>query len=141
MSDLIIIDGDQAEFNPSFGLATVVVRLGEIKGSGNSSLQGKKVCIVGDETSVSVPGCIYITPIYSLPGIGTLKIDVLGDDQIAQKTNSVGTPMILKGSTFIAKFEVQTPAFTPPPISVPDVVPQYSGIGSFITTNTKWRGT
>ncbi len=63
MSKLILIDGDKAIFNPTFGLATVVVRPGDLKASGESSLQGKKVCIDGDEQSVSVPGCSYTTPV------------------------------------------------------------------------------
>ncbi|NES63821.1 MAG: hypothetical protein F6K24_00175 [Okeania sp. SIO2D1] len=140
MSDLIIVDGDKAEFKPNFGAAVVAVRLGEIKGSGKSSLISKNVCIDGDEKSVAVPGCSYIAGAYIIPGVGTLKIAALADDQIAQKTYSASTPMILKGSNFIAKFEVQTPAFMPLPL-IPDVVPQYLGTGSFITTNAKWRGT
>ena len=45
MSDFILIDGDQAIFNPAFGLATVMVKPGDLKASGESSLQGKKVCL------------------------------------------------------------------------------------------------
>jgi len=140
MSDFIIVDGDKAEFKPTFGLAQVVVRLGKIKGSGRSSLTDKKVCILGDEKTVSVPGCLYIAGAFIIPGIGTLKIDFLNSDQIAKKTNSAQTPMILKGSNFIAKFEVQAPAFMLLPL-IPDVTPRYAGIGSFITTNTKWTAT
>ena len=141
MADFIIIDGDQAIFNPAFGLATVVVKPGDLKASGESSLQGQKVCIDGDEKSVSVPGCMYTTPVYSVPGMGTLKIAALGGDQKAQKTNSAGKPMLLKGSIFTAKFEVQSPAKMPPPASTPDNTPLYSGTGNFQTTNTKWQGT
>ena len=143
MSDFILIDGDKANFNPTFGLATVVVKPGDLKASGASSLQGKKVCIDGDEKSVSVPGCMYTTPVYSVPGMGTLKIAALGADQKAKKTNSAGKVMLLKGSIFTAKFEVdpKSPAKLPPPVSTPDLTPQYSGTGTFITTNTKWKGT
>ena len=141
MSDFILIDGDKANFNPTFGLAIVVVRPGDLKASGKSSLKGKKVCIDGDEKNVSVPSCMYTTPAYSIPGTGTLKIAALGGDQKAKKTNSAGKPVLLKGSTFTAKFEVQNPAKQPPPASTPDATPQYSGTGTFITTNTKWQGT
>jgi len=140
MSDFIIVDGDKAEFKPTFGLAQVVVRLGEIKGSGRSSLKDKNVCILGDEKTVLVPGCLYTAGAFIIPGVGTLKIDTLNRDQIANKTNSAGKPMILQGSSFIAKFEVQAPAFMLLPL-LPDVTPQYFGTGSFITTNTKWTGT
>lgn len=141
MSDFILIEGDKANFIPAFGAAIVVVRPGDLKGSGKSTLNGKKVCIDGDEKKVSVPGCTYMTPQYSIAGVGTLKIAALGGDQKAQKTNSGGKPVLLKGSTFTAKFEVQSPAKMPPPVSTPDATPQYSGTGTFITTNTKWQGT
>ena len=141
MSDFILIEGDKANFIPAFGVAIVVVRPGDLKGSGKSSLKGKKVCIDGDEKKVSVPGCVYMTPQYSIPGTGTLKIAALGGDQKAKKTKSNSKPVLLKGSTFTAKFEVQSPAQMPPPVSTPDATPQYSGTGTFITTNTKWKGT
>ena len=144
MSDFILIDGDIVNFNPSFGLATVVVKPGDLKGSGKSTLKGKKICIDGDEKKVSVPACLYITPVYSIPGTGTLKIASLGGNQKAQKTNSNGKPVLLKGSTFTAKFEVQNPAKKPPNAPgeppTPDPINQYSGTGNFITTNTKWQG-
>ncbi len=143
MPDFILIDGDKAIFNPTFGLATVVVKPGDLKASGESSLQGKKVCIDGDEKSVSVPGCMYTTPAHSIPGTGTLKIDALGADQKAKKTNSAGKVMLLKGSTFTATFEVdpENKAKLPPPVSTLDTELQYSGTGTFQTTNTKWQGT
>lgn len=141
MSDFILVEGDKANFNPSFGAAIVVVRPGDLKGSGKSTLKGKKVCIDGDEKKVSVPGCTYMTPQYSIPGVGTLKIAALGGDQKAKKTKSAGKPVLLKGSTFTAKFEVQSPAKMPPPASTPDATPLYSGTGTFITTNTKWNAT
>ena len=145
MSDLILIHGDKANFNPTFGAAIVVVKPGNLEGSGKSTLQGSKVCIDGDEKKVSVPGCMYITPIYSISGTGTLKIAALGGDQKAKKTNSNSKPVLLKGGTFTAKFEVQNPAKKPPTAPgeppTPDAVTQYSGTGTFITTNTKWKAT
>lgn len=142
MSDYILIEGDKANFNPTFGAATVVVQPADLKGSGKTSLKGKAVCIAGDEKDVSVPGCSYMTPVYSIPGTGTLKIAALGGDQKAQKTKTAGKAVLLKGSTFTAKFEVQSPAQQPNmPSPIPDVTPQYSGTGSFITTNTQYKGT
>lgn len=143
MSDFILMEGDKANFLPAFGPATVVVQPGTLQGSGEASLNGKKICIDGDEKNVEVPGCTYMTPVYSIPGVGTLKIAALGADQKAKKTNSNGKPVLLRGSSFTAKFEVQGPAQQPPPglgPPVPDATPQYSGSGTFITTNTKWLG-
>lgn len=143
MSDFILIDGDTVNFIPAFGLATVVVQPGTLSGSGKGTVGGKPVCIEGDEANVSVPGCNYIAGAYSIPGTGTLKIDALGGDQTATKTNSPDKPVLLKGTMFTAKFEVQSPAQQPAPPAppIPDATPFYSGNGSFQTTNTKWKGT
>ncbi len=143
MPDFILIEGDQAMFMPNFGAAVVVVQPGDLKGSGPATINGKKICVDGDESKVSVPGCTYMTPQYSIPGTGTLKIAALAGDQKAKKTNTGGKPVLLKGGNFTAKFEVQSPAKQPPPgpgSPIPDSTPQYSGNGMFITTNIKVQG-
>ncbi len=143
MPDFILINGDKANFLPNFGAAIVVVRPGDLKGSGPATLNNKTICVVGDEKSVAVPGCSYITPQYSIPGTGTLKIAALAADQQAKKTKTGGKAMMLKGGSFTASFEVQAPAKQPPPgpgAPIPDATPKYSGSGTFITTNTKFQG-
>jgi threonine dehydratase len=144
MADLILVHGDKAQFLPNFGPAVVVVKPGTLTASGAATLNKKKVCVDGDEATVTVPGCIYMTPQYSISGAGTLKIAALAADQKAKKTKSRGKAVLLKGGNFTAKFEVQSPAKQPPPGTtppIPDATPQYSGSGMFITTNTKFRGT
>jgi hypothetical protein len=143
MADFILIHGDKAMFLPNFGPAIVVVQPGDLKASGPATLNGKKVCVDGDETKVSVPGCTYMTPQYSIPGTGTLKIASLAGNQKAQKTKSGGKLVLLKGGNFTAKFEVQSPAQQPSPSGapIPDATPQYSGSGMFVTTNMKFTGT
>lgn len=143
MSDFILIDGDIVNFQPNFGAAIVVVRPSAFRGSGPATLNGKKICVAGDERGVSVPGCMYMTPQYSIPGMGTLKIAALAEDQKARKTQTGGKAVLLKGGNFTAKFEVQSPAKQPPPgpgSPIPDATPEYSGQGTFITTNWKFRG-
>lgn len=144
MADFVLIDGDKVIFMPSFGPATVVVRPGNLQASGKTTLKGKKVGVDGDEKKVEVPGCMYTTPIYSIPGTGTLKISALAGNQLAKETTSGGKKVMLKGGNFTAKFEVQNPAKQPPPgpgAPIPDATPQYSGQGNFITTNTKYTAT
>ncbi|NEQ75366.1 MAG: hypothetical protein F6K23_21320 [Okeania sp. SIO2C9] len=144
MSRFILIDGDKANFIPAFGKAIVTVKPGNLKASGKATLKGKKVCVDGDEKKLSVPGCMYISPPYVIPGTGTLKIASLGADQKAMKTNTGGKKVLLQGSIFTAKFEVQSPAKEPPKgpaPPVPDPAPQYSGMGNFTTTNKIWLGT
>lgn len=142
MQDYVILDGDLAVFMPSFGAAIVVVRPGKMAASGITSLMNKKICLKDDETNVMVIGCVYTTPLCSIPGVGTLKINALGGDQTSKKTKSGGKQVIVKGSTFTALFEVQTPAQQPPKgpsPAVPDTMPQYTGNGNFITSNTKFK--
>lgn len=143
MPDFILMEGDKAIFLPTFGAAVVVVQPGTLQGSGPATINGKKICVDGDEKNVSVPGCSYMTPQYSIPGTGTLKIAALAGDQKAKKTQTGGKPVLLKGSSFTAKFEVQSPAQQPPPgpgSPIPDATPQYSGSGMFVTTNVKFQG-
>jgi hypothetical protein len=142
MPDLVLIDGDQAVFMPSFGAAIVMVQPGKLAGSGPATIGGKAVCVDGDEGKLSVPGCAYITGQCPIPGMGTLKIQALAGNQKAAHTRSGGKPVLLKGGNFIAKFEVQTPAQQPTPAGpVPDAVPQHVGQGQFITTNLRVKGT
>ncbi len=138
MSDLILIDGDLANFQPSFGAATVAVRPGPITASGPARVTGKAACVAGDESSVSVPGCVYFTGQYSIPGTGTLTIASLAGDQRAQTTSTGGTKLLLKGSSFTARFSVTAPAMQPPPgpgSPMPDSTPTYSGSGSFVAAD------
>lgn len=145
MADFILLEGDLVNFLPNFGAAVVVVRPGDLKGSGPTTLNGKKVCVEGDESKVAVAGCTYLTPQYSIPGVGTLKIAVLAANQKALKTKSGDKALLLKGGLFTAKFEVQSPAQQPPPppntVPIPDPTLQYSGSGQFSTMNTKFQGT
>jgi len=144
MPDFVLIDGDLAMFLPTFGIATVVVQPGQMKGSGLASWDGKTWCVDGDEKQLAVPGCSYITPVYSIPGVGTLKIAALATNQKAQITQSGSKAVLLKGAQFTAKFEVQAPAQQPPPEPgppIPDSTACYSGLGSFITFNTNLLAT
>jgi hypothetical protein len=138
MTDFVLIDGDQVVFLPAFSPAIVVVQPGKLAGSGPATVNGKAICVDGDESKVSVPGCAYMTPSHPIPGTGTLKIAALAGNQKATKTKTGGKPVLLKGAMFTAKFEVQSPAQQPTPTGpVPDGSPQYSGQGQFVTTNTK----
>jgi hypothetical protein len=142
MTDFILVHSDKAIFLPNFGAAIVVVRPGLLKGSGPMFVAGKKACVEGDESGVSVPGCVYNTPQYSAPGSGTLKIVSLAGDQKTKKSRTGGKALLLKGGSFTAKFEVQTPAMQPPPgpgAPIPDPMRQYSGRGSFLSINMTVR--
>ena len=138
MADRIVIDGDQVTFQPTFALAQVTVAPGIISGTGKS-VAGQPICVEGDEKSVKVIGCMYITPQFPVPGMGTIRIDKLAIDQLSILTKDQGKKIITRGSGyFMAKFEVLTPA-TNPPTAGTDAMTSYPGSGNFISTNSKVR--
>lgn len=138
MSDFILTDGDTVIFETKFGLATVVIpQDGKLIGTGKSEVEGKKVCIEGDEKSVSVSDCNYTAGQFKTPGKGTLKIDGLEDDQKARKMKDGGKAVLLKGSEFKAIFEVTDSAKGPNNTS--DQNKKYMGKGEFTTANTKLK--
>jgi hypothetical protein len=138
--DYLLLDGDTAQFLPSFGPAIVEVRPGALQGSGPAKCNGKPVCVEGDEVRLEVPDCAYTSGLFSTAGMGTLKIAGLASNQVAQHSKSGGKKMLLKGTTFQAEFEVTISATDSN--GVPDSMNQYpGGSGQFITTNTKHKGT
>ena len=137
MSDFMLLTGDIVNFDPAFGAAVVAVVPGNLNGTVNASLDGKKVCVDGDEKNVMVPGCSYVQGSF-VGGVGTLKIKALGGDQKAQKTQIGNKAVLLKGSVFTAEFQVTAPAVDSAS-GTPDPMPMYTGTGSFITTNMKWK--
>lgn len=141
--DTIILDGDKVLFDPIYGPATVVVKPGTIKASGKTTVQSKKVAVKGDEAKVIISGCAYMSAAFPVPGTGNLKIASLGPDQLTKKTKSGNKPVVLKGSVFIAKFEVQSPAKFIPPASAPisDPAPFYMGTGKLIPSKHKVKAT
>jgi hypothetical protein len=143
MPDTILIDGDIVNFDAAFTPGIVVVQPGKLAATGEATIDGKKMCVEGDEKNVSVPGCMYTTPAFPVPGTGTLKIDSLAPDQKATKTATGGKKVLLKGATFTAVFEVQSPAKEPPgpKPSLEDLTKKYMGTGSFVSTNQKMKGT
>lgn len=135
MSDIMLTTGDMAIFEPTFGQAIVTVLPGVLAGSGPATLDSKTICLDGDESSVVVPGCPYISGAFVTPGVGILMIDSLGSDQLTTKTTYQGKAIMLQGSNFVAKFQVLAPAIEPSVPPVPDPTPEYSGQGSFLSVN------
>lgn len=143
MSDYILLNGDKVKFNSACGLATLQgTTETTLSCSAKGSVKGQAVCVEGDEKNVVI-SCKYISGAFTIPGEGTLKIDSLGNDQKATKTNSGGKPVLLQGSLFTAKFEVILPAMQPQPAPsspIPDQNTSYTGNGTFESNNKKWKG-
>ncbi|MCC5667902.1 hypothetical protein LC653_29500 [Nostoc sp. CHAB 5784] len=142
MLNSILTSGDRAMFNPIFGKATVIVPAAGVvlTGTGIPKINNKQICLVGDEKRVIVPRCPYTSAPNITPGIGTLFIESLAINQKAIKVQSKRTAVLLKGTTFIAKFQVTKPAQTPTIPPKPDLILQYFGTGYFTTTNMKVKG-
>jgi hypothetical protein len=141
MSDFILTTGDMVVFMPAFGNAVVVPVPGTLSGTGRANVGKKPMCVDGDEKMVMVPGVLYVAPPFVIPGVGILSIDALGGDQKAKKTSAGGKPVLLKGSTFTAKFQVTVPAMQPAvPAPGPDATPPYIGHGQFVTMNLQVKG-
>jgi len=113
---------------------TLLVTPARIAGSGKATVGGKRVCILGDEAKVSL-NATYTTPVYSVAGQGLVTISKLANDQVA-KDSINATPLITRGSKFVALFTPTTPATQPPPSSAPDAAPPSLGSGEFRVQQT-----
>ncbi|MHA0273209.1 hypothetical protein [Enterobacter ludwigii] len=133
MSNYIVIDGDPLEFDSLFGINTVTLTsIPEIRGSGEATIEGKKICIYGDEKNVSVSAS-YSNASYPTKGIGRIVITVLAGDQQADFATTT-TPVILVGSKFTASFTPEVPASGsngPDPVTAPS-----TGTGIFINSQS-----
>ncbi|PHM29684.1 hypothetical protein [Xenorhabdus budapestensis] len=135
MSELIVVDGDTLQFEPQFGSRKLnIPGLVKIKGTGHAQVNGKKVCILGDEKRVTV-SATYTTTTHMTPGNGTITITALDSSQQALHCTS-GAALIIKGQKFTTVFTPQSPAINNtvnPPQPDPNYPSPSSGKGSFIT--------
>lgn len=133
MSNLVVIDGDALTFNPQFGAITITPPpQPRISGSGEASIGGKKICIVGDEKQVSFTVDYIKPPFVASPGKGTLTIKQLATDQQVEFATA---PMIVVGSQFTTQFQPTTPAQDPQ--GKPDTdLSAVTGIGTFINSQS-----
>lgn len=144
MLDTVIINGDYAIFDTVIagGIVTGPIMPGRIKGTGQTTVKKKKVCVKGDERSVVVMNCPYIAGSYSIPGMGTFTIKKLSPNQVSKKTKLAKKGILLKGSIFQAEFTVNTPAQQPNP-PAPNLLDQvgkkYMGSGKFQSFNTSYK--
>jgi hypothetical protein len=139
LSTFVVVNGDTVNFESTFGAATLVPPLTTtITGTGSKLTSGAIACVKGDETSVTLAGVPYSAPPFT-GGTGTLTIKQLASDQLAQKLTVGGKQAILVGNKFDATFTVTSPALNPSGSS--DSTPNYSGKGSFSTSNAKLDST
>jgi hypothetical protein len=135
--DIVILNGDliQITINPP----CVVPQLAApapLVATGFSKVNDQAVCVEGDELPPSLQAPMpYMAPPYAIPGMGTVSVTLNADNK-TQTTLDKDKKMLLKGSPFQAKLQVQVPAQMPTPAGPqPDPTPQYGGTAQFISTD------
>lgn len=93
------------------------------------------ICLEGDELPpMLLAPQTYLSPPYVTPGVGMLKVTLAPTNKTMTTKN--GKAILIKGSTFIAEFNVMAPAMMPTPGGpVPDPLLKKPGTAMFITTN------
>jgi hypothetical protein len=137
--DVMIVDNDQIQI--TIDSPTVVPALMapvSLQASGFTKVSDNKVCIEGDEIPPSLKSpLMYMNPPYVVPGTGKVSVTLKDANKTSVTTDDGDKKILLKGSTFDAKFDVQSPAKMPPNSgSTPDPNSSYSGTAQFISTNT-----
>ncbi len=130
MSSLVVASGDEMVFAPMFGARQVVLtEPATIVGTGQATINGRTVCVLGDEKRVQLLAQ-YMLPGYT-PGMGLLSIESLSAGQWAPCTTS-GEPLMLSGTMFNARFTPTVPAVMSSPPNTPDMMAPSMGQGRFI---------
>jgi hypothetical protein len=137
--DFIIVTGDmiQVTIPPPTIVPQLVAPVPLVGTSQNVVVGGKPVCLEGDELPPTLKAPMpYTAPPFVTPGTGTLEVTLMPNNKTIQTEN--GKKILVKGATFVAKFNVQSPAQQPTPAGpVPDPVAVKPGTAQFITTNTQ----
>ena len=100
---------------------------------------GPPVCLEGDELPPVLRAALpYISPPFVTPGVGTLTVTLTPANKTLQTVN--GRAILIKGTPFVAQFQVVAPAMQPTPAGpIPDPVLLKPGTAQFITTNVSVR--
>jgi hypothetical protein len=135
-ADFIIKTGDLIQITIPGTIVPQILAPVPMVGSATTVLtHGMPTCILGDELPPSIRGpLVYTAPPFVTPGTGTLEI-ILLPSNLTHPTNTGGTPIIIKGGTFNAIFNVQAKAVDPV-AGTSDPVSSKPGTAQFITSNT-----
>ncbi|RUL79070.1 hypothetical protein EKH80_03055 [Dyella choica] len=129
-----MIDQDQLKIDSAFGhrMVTITASPAVIRGSGQATVGGKKVCIAGDESKVNL-NATYTAPGFANSGVGVVTIVGLDASQLAPGCTS-GAALITRGGAgakFNALLTVTTPASNPTPPGGADPATPGMGTGEF----------
>lgn len=137
VGDFIIKTNDMIQFTvPPPTLIPMITAPVPMVGSCTSvTVSNVPICLQGDELPPTLKAPMpYTAPPFVTPGTGTLQV-ILMPNNLSMKTVQ-GKPIIIKGATFQATFNVQAPAMQPTPGGpVPDPLLVKPLTAQFVTTN------
>ncbi len=135
----ILTTGDMLQITvPPPAIVPMAVAPIPLIGTGTSILiMGKPCCLEGDEVPPPLKAPMpYTSPPYVTPGMGSFQI-ILAPDNKSAKGQASNKAVLLKGTTFQAKFQVSSPAMMPTPAGPqPDPLMVKMCTAQFITTDT-----
>lgn len=141
MSAPFLVTGDLVVF-PVTGFTDPVLTADvsvPISGTGTMTVNGMKVCVDGDESSVTVV-CAYFTKAFPIPGSATLTIKSLDPAQKSQVATSKTKAAILATAEFIADLKpdavLKAKITDASGVTTLDPTPSYPGKGRFQSQNT-----
>lgn len=136
-ADYVIATGDMIQITipPPAMVPQLMAPIPLIGSSSNVQINNMTACLQGDELPAAIAGpLIYTAPPFVTPGIGSITIILMPTNLTIQTSNQ--KPILLKGATFQAVFNVQSPAMMPTPAGPqPDPVMVKPGTAQFITSN------
>ncbi|CAE6844046.1 hypothetical protein [Paraburkholderia domus] len=134
MSSPVVVDGTVVVFEPMFGQRQVVLsEPAGMSGSGEATIDQRRVCVVGDEKRVQCQAQYFI-PGYA-PGTGIVSVETLDGSQMAPCVTS-GAPLILMGQKLVARFTPTVPAIMSSPPNSADSMAPSMGHGCFLPQQT-----
>lgn len=134
MPDIIIKTGDMIQITiPPPAIVPQLLAPIPMVGTGATLLiGGMPACLMGDELPPPLRGpLVYTAPPFVTPGMGRLQLILTPANMTAQTLN--GKPILIKGASFQAIFQVVAPAMQPTPGGpVPDPLVVKPGTAIFI---------
>ena len=136
-ADFIVKSGDMIQITipPPAVVPQLMAPVPLVGTSSKVMINNQPACLQGDELPPAIKGpLVYTAPPYVTPGTGSVTIVLMPNNLTMQTSNE--KPLLVKGVTFQAVFNVQSPAMMPTPAGPqPDPLIIKPGTAQFITSN------
>jgi len=136
-ADFIIKTGDMIRItiSPPAVVPPLMSPIPLIGTSTNLTVNNMPVCLEGDELPPMLMAPLpYTAPPFVTPGTGTVSVTLTPMNKTLLTDN--GKAILIKGTPFMAEFQVMAPAMQPTPVGpIPDPVAKKPGMAEFVTTN------